>query len=154
MKLPTKQLHFDLVQLMLGEYLGAGVNRTVYRLSVNPRYVIKCSTEGHSWQNINEWEAWWYCKGKPIQKWLAPCHSISPTGIYLIQEYIEPVRKDELPKTLPRLLVDQKQCNFGMRDTGQLVARDYGTMVSLVAGITGSRKADWGDSGYDGVTIK
>lgn len=154
MRLPTEQLHFELSHLVCGEFLGEGVNRRVYRCALNPLYVVKVSDQAHTWQNINEWEVYWYAS-KVMAKWLAPCRLISPSGTYLIQDYAEPLRKDELPKTLPRFLVDQKQENFGMLN-GHLVARDYGTMVALVNRIQGKRKAiwDWSLGGYDGSTIR
>jgi hypothetical protein len=149
---PLEQLHTELSNLVLGDFLGEGVNRRVYRCAINPTYVIKVSDRGHCWQNINEWETWWYAS-KAMAKWLAPCVAISLSGTYLVQRYCEPVRLSELPKKLPRFLVDQKQKNYGMLD-GHLVARDYGTMVSLVNRIKGIRRADWGGGGYDGTTIR
>lgn len=152
MKLPTKQLHFELSQVMLGDFLGEGVNRRTYRAALNPKYVIKISDQAYTWQNINEWNVWCYADDE-MRKWLAPCHSISPSGIYHVQTYVEPVRADELPRVVPRFLVDQKIENYGMLD-GQLVARDYGTMVGLVTRVKGRRKANWdSSSGYDGETI-
>ena len=150
---PTDQLHFELGSLVLGELLGEGVNRRVYRCAINPAYVIKVSDRNYCWQNINEWETWWYAS-KLMARWLAPCVAISPSGSYLVQKYAEPVRRDELPKKLPRFLIDQKQENFGIID-GQLVARDYGTMVSLVSTIRGKRQANWATGqNYDGATIR
>lgn len=152
MQKPIEQLHTELSSLMLGDFLGEGVNRKVYRCALNPAYVIKVSDRGHCWQNINEWETWWYAS-KLMAKWLAPCVAISNSGSYLVQRYAEAIRADELPKKLPRFLVDQKISNYGMLD-GRLVARDYGTVVSLVNRIKGVRQANWGSGGYDGVTIK
>jgi hypothetical protein len=150
--LPTEQLHYELSHLLLGDFLGEGVSRKVFRCAINPEFVVKVSDRAHSWQNINEWEVWWY-SSKTMAKWLAPCVAISPSGTYLIQRYAEPLRKEDLPKKLPRFLVDQKQENFGMIG-GQVVARDYGTMVALVSTVQGWRKANWGDGGYDGSTIR
>lgn len=149
---PTPQLHYELSHLVLGDFLGEGVNRRVFRCALNPAYVVKVSDRVHCWQNINEWETWWYAS-KLMAKWLAPCVAISPSGTYLVQRYCEPLREADLPKKLPRFLIDQKQENFGMLD-GHLVARDYGTMVSLVSRIEGVRRANWGEGGYDGTTIK
>lgn len=150
---PTEQLLYELGSLVLGDFLGEGVNRRVYRCAINPNYVIKVSDRAHCWQNINEWETWWYAS-KLMARWLAPCVAISPSGTYLVQQYAEPVRRDELPKKLPRFLVDQKQENFGIIN-GQLVARDYGTMVSLVSTINGKRRANWATGEhYDGSTIR
>jgi hypothetical protein len=152
-QLPIEHLHYELTHLVLGEYLGSGVNRDTYRCRLNPAWVVKVSDRAHTWQNINEWEVWWYAS-KALAKWLAPCRFISPSGRYLIQDYVEPVRKEELPKTLPRFMIDQKQENYGMLN-GHLVARDYGTMVSLVNLIKGRRKALWNpEGGYDGSTIQ
>lgn len=152
MKLPKSQLLFELRELVLGEYLGEGVSRRTYRLTINPEYVIKISDAAYSWQNVNEWEVWWYAKGTVMEKWLAPCEMISPSGVYLIQRYAETVHIKELPKHLPRFLCDHKVENFGMID-GHVVARDYGTSISQIPNVTGRRKADWGPSGYDGVTV-
>lgn len=152
MKVPAELLHYDLHHLLCGDFLGEGVNRKTYRCNIAPQYVIKVSDEHHQWQNVNEWEVYWYAS-KVMAKWLAPCRFISPSGRYLIQDYVEPVRREELPKTLPRFLVDQKQENFGMLN-GHLVARDYGTMVAMIDRIKGRRKANWNEGDhYDGSTI-
>ncbi len=151
-KLPVAQLHHDMSRLLLGDFLGEGVNRRTFRCRLNDKLVVKVSENAYTWQNVNEWEVWWYADAK-MQKWLAPCRLISPCGIYLVQDYVESVRREELPKTLPRFLVDQKVENYGMLD-GHLVARDYGTMIGLVTRVKGRRRADWEpDHEYDGETL-
>lgn len=132
-------------QLLFGTKLGEGCARKVYVLRHNPAYVIKIESQSGSFQNVAEWEAWQWLQTEKIASWFAPCDSISPNGVFLVQRRAEPVRKDELPKRLPAMLVDLKLENFGMIE-GKFVCIDYGTIGSnLRNSSTKLCRAKWRD---------
>lgn len=135
----------DFMAAFCGERLGTGVARTVYVFRIQPRYVIKVEHGHHDWQNVHEWEVW-QAAGPKTMQWLAPCVAISPGGTVLIQERVEPITKDRLPKAVPSFLADLKDDNWGWYD-GRAVAVDYGRH-RLFEGVEKSRlvKAHW----YDG----
>lgn len=118
----------ELRSILLGEQLGRGIARTVYRNAADGRYVVKIEDGAKSFQNVAEWELWGWVSGTPMSKWFAPCRSISAAGAVLVMDYVEPLRTAELPKRLPAFLCDLKPENFGMLD-GRVVARDYGTCL-------------------------
>lgn len=113
----------------LGAKLGEGCARKVYLLRQNPAYVAKIEGGAGSFQNVAEWDAWSWLQGSKIAPWFAPCEWISANGVILVQQRAEPVRRGELPKRLPSILVDLKLENFGMIE-GRLVCIDYGTIGS------------------------
>jgi len=128
----------ELQLLIFGEKIGEGMSRKVYEYSCPltgavDRAVIKYEgrfVNGH-FQNVAEWEIWQWVRGTPMQKWFAPCYSISPCGLYLIQARVEPLRKAEWPRRLPAFLCDLKPENFGMYQ-GRLVVCDYGTGIAAI----------------------
>ncbi len=117
----------DLFNLMCGKWLGGGVSRGVYVLSIDQSLVIKIETTSHSFQNVSEWEIWNYLEGydTDTMNWFAPCHYISPCGTILIQARTTPLDKSQAPKKVPAFFTDTKYQNFGMYD-GRVVAHDYG----------------------------
>ena len=134
-------VNLDLFRLMLGDVVGNGVARVVYRVKHRPDLVAKIETGSHSFQNIKEWEFFNYWRhAEEVRDWLAPCEDISPCGTVMLQRRTTPVQHDQLPKKLPKFLTDQKVQNFGMLD-GRLVCHDYGLVV--VTADTALRKADW-----------
>jgi hypothetical protein len=129
--------------VLCGDLIGKGSAREVYHARLNADYVVKIETRVRSFQNIAEHEIWSYVQGGPLEKWFAPCLSISHAGTILLQRKVEPLRQHELPKKLPALLGDLKIENFGLLN-GKLVCCDYGTGVFAIR--TASQrmiKADW-----------
>lgn len=128
----------ELQYLFLGEKIGRGMSRKVYKYTcpltgTDDRAVVKYEGQvvAGAFQNITEWEIWTWVRGTPMQKWFAPCYSISPCGLYLIQARVEPLRRKEWPKKLPAFIGDLKPENFGMYE-GRVVACDYGTGISAI----------------------
>lgn len=132
----------DFVDLMLGEKIGEGMSRDVYEFSINTDYVVKHET-GDAYQNVIEWTIWQAIKDTPMKKWFAPCHFISPNGLFLIQERAIPCPKEMYPKRVPACMSDFKYKNFGLIK-GKFVCIDYGTMPITNYAITPKmKKADW-----------
>jgi len=119
----------EYMRFMIGEKIGWGMSRDVYDHPTDKTKVIKMEDHVNHFQNVMEWEIWQqFCHCKEIAKWLAPCHSISQNGTFLIMTKAADMRKEEVPNTLPAFLTDHKLANFGILN-GQLVCRDYGTSI-------------------------
>lgn len=128
----SELMYRDLLSVIRGPKLGQGVARKVYQMKSNSRLVLKIETGAESFQNMAEWEMWSWVDGRPkISRWFAPCRHISSCGLFLIQDYVEPIRDSERPPLLPSFLSDLKRENFGMLD-GKIVCADYGTVLSAI----------------------
>ncbi len=118
----------DLISMMMGDWIGGGQDRDVYVFGPKNDLVIKVEPRSHSFQNAMEWEVW--CSAKEdsaLEKWLAPCVTISPCGRFLLQYRTQPLL--HYPEKIPSFLADTKPENFGSHD-GRVVAHDYGTTLS------------------------
>jgi hypothetical protein len=135
----------ELIGLMLGQELGAGISRTVYECSLDPKFVVKVEPGGGQFQNVAEWEIWNALSGTEAAKWLAPCRTISSCGSVLIQARTQPLRRHELPKHMPLWLTDFKQQNYG-RLNGRLVCHDYAASARIMinnAAWKRTQRAEW-----------
>lgn len=137
----------DFGYLFCGERLGQGIGREVFVLATDPTKVVKIETQAQSFQNILEWEAWHAAKDGPTAKWLAPCHFISPSGIVLIMDRTQPLRRGEEPDRMPVWLTDFKRTNYGLLN-GRVVCHDYGTARALDRGIASKamKSVKWWDA--------
>jgi len=131
---PQHQSSDDLLTLLLGERLGEGVSRAVYRHACWPdQYVVKVSKLqqdwGHDFQNIAEWELW-HAAGESLRLWLAPCVHLSRLGTAMVQVYCEPCPTHLIPKKAPAILEDMHGGNWGVLN-GRPVALDYGRHAAL-----------------------
>ena len=136
--------YVDLQEMLLGEILGIGIHRKTGVFKPNPGLVIKCATERPN-INVLEEEVWMMAEETSIAKWFAPCVSISPCGIFLLQKRVEHRPKSEYPKTVPAFFGDLKYKNFGWLD-GQFVCCDYAGFISTSMTHKWSsrmKKADW-----------
>ena len=120
-------------EFMVGPELGRGASRVTYALKHDAQTVLKvCDPQcnGNFRQNLLEWEAWDHLRTQciGIRKWFAPCIDISPCGRLLLQARTQKLDINKLPEKLPAFLDDFNRDNFGMID-GQVVARDYGTLM-------------------------
>lgn len=133
----------DFYDTFCGQRLGGGVGREVFINRFDPTTVIKIETGFRSFQNILEWELW-ECQQyhKPVSKWLAPCVSISPCGIVLIQKRTEPIPTKLLPKEIPSWCWDVKQENWSLYE-GRPVMHDYGITGLLANAPKRMKKADF-----------
>jgi len=115
----------------------------VFEFAPNPELVVKIETRNHSFQNVMEWEVWTEVQEYVASKWFAPCHSISPCGIVLLQSRTYELDKSQFPKKMPAFFSDLKYQNFGMLNK-QIVAHDYGVSHLIEVGMTKEmRVADW-----------
>lgn len=141
----------ELEFLMLGKKIGKGTSRSVYVLNDpyswaiehkggpfsreetdrRSPFVVKVEKPGGSHQNHAEWLIWSHVETTPLAKWLAPCISISPCGLYLIQARVDPLRTKEIPTHLPAFLQDVTRDNLGWLD-GRIVCCDYGWGVGAL----------------------
>lgn len=136
----------DLVNLLCGKLLGQGTYRKVFELAIDGTKVVK-HDNGRNWSNISEWQLSVELHDTPIGKWLAPCHWISPGGLWLIQARTTPILPGDLPTSIPAIFADTKAENWGWFE-GRPVCHDYGNhRAFILAGKTGSklRAAIWHD---------
>lgn len=122
----------DFLSMMLGERLGTGKTREVYVHGLDSSLVVKLETvDSRDFCNVHEWSLWNETvarslparERKTVQKWLAPCISISPMGSVLIQARTEPI--DKVPRYVPDFLADTHPQNWGLYE-GRPVMHDYG----------------------------
>jgi hypothetical protein len=133
----------DALSLLLGPLLGQGQRGYVYEHGHNPEWVVKVETTCRSFQNAIEWEIWSEAKDTKWRRWFAPCLFISPCGMVLVQQRVEPLDERRTHKvTLPSFFNDLKPDNFGWAGAGKgrrLVAMDYGYRPLLSGGLKGAR---------------
>lgn len=127
----SKHLYRELKAVMCGALIGEGIGRRVFECRHDPRYVVKIELRTRSFQNVAEWEAWEWLRCTKKADWLAPCLSISPSGTFLLQQRVTPLRPKEFPKRIPAFLTDIKRENFGWLE-GRVVCIDYGTILSNI----------------------
>lgn len=134
----------ELKNLVIGDYIGAGSFRDVYKYKQDDNLVIKCAFDDPQ-MNILEMEVWEMVKYTEIAKWFAPCISISECGMFLIQKKVETGRKKDYPKKIPAFFSDCKYTNYGWLDN-KFVCVDYGSFVSTSLNHKWSqrlKKAEW-----------
>lgn len=123
----------EFFEFMTGDKLGHGMSRMVYDHPTDPTKVIKMENAKNEFQNVMEWEFWKKVEYAPkIARWLAPCHSISYNGTFLIQEKARDLGPSERPAHLPVFITDHKLENFGMIGK-QIVCRDYGFIIDNIS---------------------
>ena len=132
----------DLLSLCIGDMIGAGSTRTVFR-TPDPEIVLKFETSAQRFQNIMEWETWQIVKDTNYKEWFVPCINIADCGSILKQNFARDMEPNEVPETLPAFFADVKKENFGMYN-GHVVCRDYGNHMLIDRGLTKKMiKADW-----------
>lgn len=134
----------DLQSLLFGQLLGIGIHRKVGVFKPDPTLVIKCALEC---PNINalEYEVWQMVKETGIARWFAPVASMSPSGMFLLQERVERIAKKDYPKMIPSFFSDQKYSNYGLW-RGKFVCCDYAGFISTSMSHKWNdkmKKADW-----------
>lgn len=119
----------EVYRILIGDKIGSGSRREVYEYAPDPtRFVVKVECDEQSFQNIKEWETWQSVKDTKYARWFAPCHTIGPNGIVLIQRRSFPAER--YPARMPAFLCDFKTQNYGLID-GKFVCHDYGIMTCL-----------------------
>lgn len=124
----------ELHKFMVGSRLGVGEHRKVYVFEHDPEtYVIKRQRHAGQFHNVAEWEAWSFYRGTPLAEWFAPCHSISPSGEYLLMRRTWPMPPQYLPERVPAIFTDLKASNWGLLrepdGSTRPVCHDYGIMI-------------------------
>ena len=130
--------------LLCGQKIGEGIHREVFECKLDASLVVKVETDedyrtfanAYEWRNWDENQYW-----KPVANWLAPCVSISPCGLILLQKRSDPLREAELPEKLPAFLTDIKPSHFGKLD-GRIVCCDYTRLITTISHRL--KKAEWG----------
>jgi hypothetical protein len=115
----------DALKWLIGDKIGEGQYRDVYACGFDPRMVIKFERQAQQFANVTEHQIW--CElnaAKHVQKFLAPVHSISACGIWLLQARCEKLAKADRPKMVPGFLWDLKTENWGWYK-GRAVCFDY-----------------------------
>ena len=141
----TDAIELDIFRLLCGDLIGEGASREVFIYQPDYDYVVKIEAQSYSFRNIIEWQVWQDADelGIEISNWLAPCKTISPSGIALIQRRTKPAKT--YPKKIPSWMTDTKRSNFGMLGR-RFVAHDYGHNVICNGGMTKRlSKAKWWD---------
>lgn len=103
----------DLEKMVIGDLIGEGCFRKVYEYIPDRSCVIKVEDGARNFSNVKEWEMWNEIRRMKISKWFAPCVSISPSGIFLVQKRTSPIIK-AYPKKIPSMFRDIKLGNVGM----------------------------------------
>lgn len=138
--LDSKTVCRDGFNMLLGRFIGSGSYRKVFHSRIDASVVIKVETESGHFANIMEWEVWNQVEHSPAGKFFAPCISISPCGIVMIQAKTTPVSIKDLPKKVPGFVSDITPRNWGWYK-GRVVCHDYGNI--LVEQSSALKKAKW-----------
>lgn len=121
----------DAFNLLCGDWIGAGVDRTVYECALIHGWVVKVENKTNRYfANPLECKFWNdHAYYKPVADWLAPCGNMSPDGRILLQKRVDPIPLDYvMPDKLPKFLTDLKRSNFGLLN-GRLVCVDYSRVI-------------------------
>jgi len=132
-----------ILKKICGEKIGIGLNRDVYILKADPRFVVKIERDPSQGMFSNVTEYRYYVQNiewKFLSDWLAPCVAINETGQVMIQQRVnwEGKRRQDYPKKIPAMFTDLKFKNFGWIGD-RFVCCDYSFMVFE----TGMKKAGW-----------
>lgn len=118
----------DLINLLVGKELGRGESRQTHVCLTDTSLVVKIEHSTYTRDNAMEWEIWNCAKGTHLERWLAPCVTISERNCVLIQRRTQPIPVSRLPKKVPKVLADTKRENWGLVERGgrtYAVCHDY-----------------------------
>jgi hypothetical protein len=121
----------DAFNMLCGDWIGAGIHRTVYDCALKPGWVVKVENQSSRYfANVMECKFWNDHESyKPVADWLAPCGNMSPDGRLLLQKRIDPLPLDyALPDRMPKFLCDFKPSNYGLLN-GRIVCIDYAMVI-------------------------
>lgn len=141
----SKSIHDEAValknyvlDLFVGDRLGKGSYRHVYKLKEDISKVLKVEYCGNVFSNVHEYQVWKEVQHTPIEKFFAPCYEIDAMGIALIQARTTPFESnDDFEKAvrdngdkIPAFMDDVHFGNWGMFE-GRPVCHDYGFTTFL-----------------------
>ncbi|MFT4075203.1 MAG: hypothetical protein QM647_06685 [Asticcacaulis sp.] len=110
----------------IGEQVGIGVNRTVYRHNGRDDVVIKVQNRLPCRANFTEWLLWNQMHGQPALRALfARVWGLSDSGRYLVMERLLSLDERPLPP-FPAFVIDRKRENYGLSVDGLIKCLDYG----------------------------
>jgi hypothetical protein len=115
----------DAANFLLGDFIGSGLSRRVYKCKFNSSLIIKIEYSNDFDQNIFEWHIWNAVKNTPLEKWFAPVEHCSADGKLLAMRRCSAIKKENLPEEIPAIIADIRQCNWGMYKKHP-VCFDYG----------------------------
>lgn len=119
-----------------GQLLGNGTHRDVYVFKHDPKWVIKVEKDMGELQFVNalEWHNWnWNIYFEVLNKFLAPCLTISKCGRILIQQRVKREvdgGSSNFPTHLPNWITDTKRGNFGWIGK-RFVCIDYPHLINI-----------------------
>jgi len=133
-----QDVNTDLITTLLGEKLGSGTYRSVYKHNWDDNWVIKIEPNN---TNCNETEyiLWDEVQGLIgdlawVKDWFAPIHWISPNGKILCMQRTYPYPKNkklQRPDKIPSFFTDVKWGNFGWIGN-KFVCHDYGFIYKFI----------------------
>ena len=126
-----------------GPMVGSGLNREVYELKQDHRFVVKIQ-KSVGFDNVMEWYIWNQISScEEIAKWFAQPLVINSVGTVLVQRRVEFRKKKDYPTRIPIFFTDLKIQNFGFIGD-QLKCVDYGCLrLGYVLDYKKSRYAKW-----------
>lgn len=137
-----KIVNMELIDYILGDFVGYGISRLVYDYRLDPKYVIKLDLSNHN-ANVLEHDVWRTVEHTKHAKWFAPVKDLSPCGRVLLQEKCKYENIDKFPKIIPDYLSDIKVDNFGWLN-GKFVCLDYAGNNLLTKGLSSKmKKVKW-----------
>lgn len=119
-----------------GQHLGEGTHRDVYVFTKDHKWVVKIEKDMSDLQFINamEWQNWnWNLYFEVLNKFLAPCLTISKCGRILIQRRAKREidgGSSKYPTHLPNWITDIKRQNFGWIGK-RFVCIDYPHLINI-----------------------
>jgi hypothetical protein len=112
-------------KLIENEPFASGQSRDVYRLPSDNCVIVKVVKNGFPGPNFIEWNIWHSVVGTSLEPIFGRCITISPTGIYLMMEFLSDTEADDVFPRIPTWLTDRKRSAFGKDATGSVKIRDY-----------------------------
>lgn len=112
---------------LLGEFVGRGQSRDVYKSPIDKNIVIKIAYNAQGIiDNTDEWSLWCLSEGKDLRNWLCPIIGVFGDGRVLYMRRAEHAPESGLKsfKKVPEIFGDVHIHNWGYFE-GRLVCFDY-----------------------------
>lgn len=121
----------QLIDHLVGDHIGNGVERTVFEFGTDGTKVLKI--EPHPRANVLEFEIWQEVKETDHNIWFAPVISISPCGCFLVMERTTELEIHEYPEKIPSYMADTHSGNWG-KIGKDVVCHDYANNLIMQKG--------------------
>jgi hypothetical protein len=119
---------FEALWLLCSKRIGIGTTRDVYEIPGHDYVlkVVKVPSHVTNWNEIVLYQM------KSHLNELAEISSWSRSGKFLVMEKLSDVNAADLSSyTYPDYLTDRQESNYGKSSSGEIKARDYGTIKRL-----------------------